>query len=256
LLGAAPARGDGSGGESIATDRPDFVESSQAVGARRFQIETSVAYERVKAGALTTHTITSPTLLRFGVADGWEVRLETDAFVWSRGDVADDAARATESGFSDLSFGAKWHTHDGGSGAWSPSIGWLLHADVSTGSEPFRGDGVRPSLRAVGEWQLPGCLSLGLMPGIAYESADAGGRRAAGIFGAVVGRQLTPSLRAFAELSAQQIAGEALGGDIVTVDLGAALLVSPVTQVDTAVSFGLTDGSPDFAWTLGLSSLR
>ncbi|WP_254926575.1 hypothetical protein [Janthinobacterium sp. PC23-8] len=47
---AVLAAGDGAGGsDKIATDRPDFVESSNVVGKYRFQIETSVAQERNKA---------------------------------------------------------------------------------------------------------------------------------------------------------------------------------------------------------------
>lgn len=60
--------------DKIATDRPDFVESSATVGKNRFQVETSIAFDTKKADGLEEDSYTTPTLLRYGFADVWEAR--------------------------------------------------------------------------------------------------------------------------------------------------------------------------------------
>src|SRR5262245_3846378 len=76
---AARAADDG-----IVTDRPDFVESSLTVGKYRFQIETSVNLERDDQDDVKFRTWTTPTLLRFGVSDNLELRLESDGYTRAR----------------------------------------------------------------------------------------------------------------------------------------------------------------------------
>ena len=66
--------------ESIATDRPDFVESSDVVGAGRFQLETGVTTDRRAQDGITLRTLTTPTLFRLGTGATTELRLETDGY--------------------------------------------------------------------------------------------------------------------------------------------------------------------------------
>ena len=67
-----------SAADTITTDRPDAVESSLTVGRGRFQIETSVAQERDKDAGTKTTVRTTPTLLRLGVTENVEIRLESE----------------------------------------------------------------------------------------------------------------------------------------------------------------------------------
>src|SRR5262245_3091965 len=67
--------------EPIATDRPDFVESADVVGDGRFQIETGLSYERSRANGQTSRGRATPLLLRYGVGDTLELRLETDGLL-------------------------------------------------------------------------------------------------------------------------------------------------------------------------------
>lgn len=104
------AAGDDSGdSDKIATDRPDFVESSDVVGKYRFQIETSVALERNKEDGFKERTFSTPTLLRYGVSDNLELRAETDGRLVARTDDLVAGTRVTERGYGDLSLGVKWH---------------------------------------------------------------------------------------------------------------------------------------------------
>lgn len=233
----------------IATDRPDFVESSNVVGAGRFQIEAGLSFERDRSEGLRTRGFTTPTLLRLGVHDAWELRLESDGRsvlkTQERG-----AGPDTQRGYADLSLGLKWHMQD--EAGWRPSVGWLLHADLDSGSAAFRGEGVRPSLRVVAEWSLPGDYSLGVMPGIGLERT-AGERHAAAIFGLVLGKAFTERWRGFVEVAAERIARGKHGGSVVTHDVGTAFLVTRSLQIDAAMQIGANRNTADFGGGVGLS---
>ena len=73
---------------TVIPDRPDFVESSDVVGKGRVQLETSVAWERDRAGAVKTRLASTPTLLRIGTGEDWELRFETDGRLRLRTDEA------------------------------------------------------------------------------------------------------------------------------------------------------------------------
>ncbi|MBC7730377.1 MAG: transporter [Bacteriovorax sp.] len=238
--------------EPIATDRPDFVESSDVVGKGRFQLETSVAFERDRQAGLSTRLRSTPTLLRWGISEDWELRLETEGALRLRS--SGPGGVTTESGFGDVSLGAKWHWREGNEEAGTPGMAWLFHVDVDSGSAAFRGPGLRPSIRMVAEWELVGGYSFGVMPGVYTDRNDAGQRYVGGIFAVVLGKSLTDKLRGFVELSGQQLAARKNGGNLLTFDTGLAYLLSNDLQVDLALSRGLNKTSPDFSWTVGLSS--
>ncbi len=245
LLPLGTARAD----DTITTDRPDVVESSDVVGAGRFQIETSVAHERGSAAGARIRTRSNPTLLRYGLSDQCELRLETDGRLSTRGS---DGSRA--SAWADTAVGAKWHVQDGDEDRGRPGIAWLVHADLDTGSSASRGQGTRPSLRMVAEWELPGGYAAGVMPGLFAERNDAGQRYVGGTLAVVLGKSWGDDLRSFVEVAAQRLASGRNGGNSVTVNTGMARLLSPSLQVDVAVSSGVTRQAPDFAWTLGFSA--
>jgi outer membrane putative beta-barrel porin/alpha-amylase len=239
--------------DNLATDRPDFVESSAVVGRGRVQVETSVAGERdVDAAGTRLSARATPTLVRVGVGERTELRLETDA--WSRLNVRDAAgAEQRERGFADVSLGVKWHQQDGDEASGRPALAWLAHLDVDSGSAAFRGERVVPSLRLVAEWELPHDFCFGVMPGL-YAERDAEGRRfVGGILAAVVGYAWTPRFRTFLEVAGEQIARSRHGGSVVVADVGAAYVLTPSMQIDAAVSHGLNDDAPDRRWTLGFS---
>jgi hypothetical protein len=165
------------------------------------------------------------------------------------------AGTLREEGFSDISLGFKWHTHDGEAGSISPSVGWLIHTDISSGSTEFRGRGARPSLRGVAEWEFPYDLSLGVMPGVIYDFDQEDRGFIGGIFGLVVGKSWSDNFRTFLEVAGQQLTSKEHGGNVITYDAGAAYLIRSNLQVDTAASIGATDDTPDFSWTIGVSML-
>jgi hypothetical protein len=237
--------------DGIVTDRPDFVESSDVVGKGRFQIETSIAGDRNNADGIKDRTYSTPTLLRYGIADAWELRVESDGRIRATATDVASGMRSTDNGYADISLGLKWHVLDE-DGA-RPSLGLLAHVDLDTGSAAFRAPGRGGSLRAVAEWELPNEFSLGVMPGVAWKPNDDGGRYTSGILGVVLGKGWTDQFRTFIEYAAQQVAHARDGGTVASFNAGAAYLLTNTVQIDTAMSRGLNDRTPDWSWTVGLS---
>ena len=192
------------------------------------------------------------TLLRFGVGESLELRLESDGYVDSRTDDVTTPGPQRVRGMADSAFGVKWHMLDGE--GVRPSVAWLLHADLPSGSPSLRGHGIRPSLRASLEWELPHENSLGIMPGVIYDSADDGHRYTAGILAVTFGHNWTEQFRTFGEVAAHQLATPGDGGNIVTYDFGVAYLITPKVQIDAAMFIGANHQTPDIAWTIGLSA--
>lgn len=237
--------------EGIVTDRPDFVESSNVVGFQRLQVETSFAIDRSRSATLRERLLSTPTLLRYGISDTVELRVESDGRVATRTHGPASGERSSEAGYADTALGLKWHVADA-VGA-SPSLGVLVHADAPSGSRALRGEKWRPSLRVVAEWELPNEMSLGLMPGVGADTDALGRRYTHGIVGAVLGKQLSDRLRGFVEIAAPHVARSSHGGTQATFDIGAAYLITDTLQVDTMVARGLNSRTTDLSWTVGLS---
>lgn len=251
LLWATAAAADD---DKIVTDRPDAVESSDTVGPGRFQLETSVAgnwTRREQASGLRRKNTSMPTLLRYGVGDKFELRLETDGRVATRarGDEGAESAR----GWADASVGFKWKQQDGDPKAGKPDLAWLGHIDLPTGSRAFRGTGTRPSLRMVLEFDLPGDVAIGIMPGIALDKRADGKREASGIFAAVIGKEWTDKVRTFAEIAMPRIATMRNGGNVMLLDLGIDYWIEKQIKVDFMIQRGLNKNSPDWGATAGFS---
>src|SRR6478609_3273820 len=246
LLGLALVAAPLAAQEPIATDRPDFVESSMTVGTKVFQLETSAATDWTTSAGTTARVIATPTLLRYGISRTLELRLETDGFYRASVDGV-----GSESGMADAALGIKWHAVDE-AGA-RPAIAFLLHGDVPTGSAAFRGIGIRPSLRTVGEWALPGEFGLGVMPGIAYDPEGGEGQQWTALLGVTLGRPVSESLRFFVEYAAEQLPTSSNGGTIALVETGAAFLLTADTQLDLSYRHGVTSLAADHSIALGFS---
>lgn len=248
-IGALPA----CAADTITPDRPDFVESSDVVGRGRVQIETGFISERNDADGLKTRTRSTPTLLRLGFSDDIEFRVETDGFLRTRVQDTATGVTQTERGFADTALGFKWRMQEGDETKGQAGMAWLVHVDIDSGSAAFRGQGLRPSLRFVAEWDLPQDFSIGVMPGIVADKNDEGHRFASGMFAVTVGKALSPAWHGFVEIAGQQLASRRNGGNVVSFDFGASYLVNDSLQLDIAASRGLTRDTPDFQWGAGLS---
>ena len=218
--------------EPIDTDGPDFVESSEVVPRGRFQYEIDV--QEVHGRSAPSSAISTPTLLRYGFADNFELRIAPEGYVRQEG----------RSGLGDTAFGLKWHAQDRDAASGKPAISWILHFDTPSGAEPFKGRGVRPSLRSVITWELTRDLALGVMPGIKYDTRDDGSRFTAGILGVVLNGRFSDRFRGFVEMSVPQIARAGDGGMLASWDVGVAYLVTEDLQIGARTGIGANHRSP------------
>jgi hypothetical protein len=238
--------------DAISTDRPDFVESSNVVGKGVFQVETSLSYERDRSNGATSRTRSTPTLLRFGVTEDLELRVESDGLI--RQVVSDNGATTTQSGTADTSLGAKWRFRAADEASGQAALAVLAHVDLDSGSRAFRGAGKVPSLRFVAEWELPGDASVGVMPGIFYGKDEASRNRYwGGILAATYSRPLTAATRGFIELAGQELRSNRHGGNVISFDTGVAYAIDSETQLDFSINFGLNERTPDRTLSVGFS---
>lgn len=255
-LAAAGARAGDE--DTVSSDRPSVAESAQVVGKGRFQLETGLQWERQRDADLHTRTLSTPTLLRFGLGASTELRIETEGRTVIHASEPGNGPLPTVAGYADTELGIKWRLaaqQEQGLGGM-PSLGVLLHAALPSGSRALRGHGLRPSLRVPAEWEMAGGYSLGLMPGLGVDSDDEGKRYAYGIIAAELDKEFNERMHGFVELAAPQIARASHGGTQVLVDAGLAWLVNKDCQLDVFLAQGLNRRTPGLALGFGLTLRR
>lgn len=240
--------------DTINPDQPGIAETSKVVGQGRVQLETGVQWDRQRDDASHQRTLTMPTLLRVGLGESTELRIETDGRTIVHESDPGTGAHNVTAGWADTELGLKWHLAD--QQGQAPSMGVLLHAALPSGSSALRGVGLRPSARLVAEWDLPHDLSFGVMPGVGSDSDDNGARYGYGILAASLGKEFSERLHGFVELAAPQIARAAHGGTQASFDTGLTWLVNKDCQLDVQLMHGLNRRTPDLSVGIGLSVRR
>jgi Putative MetA-pathway of phenol degradation len=238
-------------GDSIDTDGPDFVDSSEAVGKDRFQIEQELVSERDRRNAVLRRTISTPTLMRYGISETVELRLSGDTQV--RETASNSGIDTSLSGRGDLALGLKWHSQDRDEAKNTPAVSWILQLDTPSGSKEFRGPGLRPSLRSIITWDLPHELSLGVMPGLAHDSRADAHRFTSAILGISLAKRLTERFRIFVESSTSQFARAENGGVVSAWDIGTAYLLTDDWQLGGRFAVAANRNSPGSAFVVELA---
>jgi hypothetical protein len=105
-----------------------------------------------------------------------------------------------------------------------------------------------------GEWALPNDFSLGVMPGMAVDYNTLGRRQANGTFSVTLGKTWSPQWRTFVDMARDRVAGVQIAGVSTSVDAGVTFVATPSTQIDFAVTRGLSDTAPPFQAGVGVSS--
>lgn len=241
-------------GDVINPDRPNVANSSQVVGDGRLQLEIGVNWDRQRNDDLHLRTLSTPTLLRIGLGDTTELRIETDGRSIEHELDPATRARTTTAGWNATSIGFKWRFAEGE--GVHPALGLIGSAALPSGSSALRVKGVLPQLVLAAEWDLPQGWSLAVTPGAGADVDDDGARYHYGILAASLGKKFTEQVQGFFEVAAPQIASASHGGDRMQVDAGVSWRLNKNCQVDAMVVHGLNRQTPDLSLAFGLSVRR
>lgn len=249
LLVPVSARAEAEAPGDIVTDRPDVAESSETVGAGRFQAELGVDLESSTAEGERALDLRTPLKLRFGLSERWEAHLETEGYAGQFVEGEDG-----EHGAGDIDLGVKVNLYPGE--GWIPSTGLLLALTLPAGSGPGAGRAVDLSPTLAVDWGIGDHWGIGANLGFTFGLWDeaAGAPEQAFRFALAVGRTWAPlseRLRTYLEVFGEHSLGH--GDQVLMLDGGFSLLLSPNLQLDLALRGGLTHAAPDFGGGLGMS---
>ncbi len=238
-LVASGARAD------IVTDRPDVAESSETVGAGRFQLEAGTALDAADDGE--TLNMSTPLKLRLGITDSFELHLETPGLLVVR-ETGAAGEGDTQVGFGAVDLGFKLHLAAGG--GLLPSTGVLLALTLPSGGSDDASMALSPTLAM--DWEITDALGAGANVGLTFNLHE--GATHAVRYALAVGRTLAPlsdRLRLYAEVSGESPMGD--GEHEVWLGGGVSFLVTPDLQLDAAASAGMTEATPLLTAGVGIS---
>lgn len=239
LLLASPALAEppaaGSAQEDLINpDRPGIADGSMVVGTGRFQAEAGLQYEYHSTAQGHLQLVFLPTLLRFGLSDAWELRIEGNSYTWQQ--TNEDGQQSRTDGFSPASIGAKYHFIDDG-GFDRPSVGAILRIFPPAGSGAFHTHRFTGDFRLTADWNFSSEWSLNPNIGIARIEDINQHTATPGLFAMTLNYNPSPILNFFAD-TGMQSAETHHGRASVIVDAGTAYIVGRDIQLDASVGWG------------------
>ena len=222
------------------------------VAAARKLIDDTMEKERAVVAVLRENVVSRV------MATSWRLTLGTPyvtraTAIVSRAptpnDLSDDTAQPPPESL-DLSLGARWRVVHGDANSHVPFAAWM--PDLQTADT--HDAALRPTTSLSGEWALPNDFSLGVMPGMAVDYSMLGRRQATGTFAVTLGKSWSPQWRTFVDMARDRMAAVQIAGVSTSMDAGITFVATPSTQIDFAVTRGLSDMAPPFQAGVGVSS--
>jgi hypothetical protein len=237
LLGACSAAG--ADDDALDPDRPDVSSGTRTVGARRVQLETGVLLERTRlAGEPTERRIAAETLLRIGVTERLDLRVDAEPIVALRG--VEDAIDV-----GDFRVGAKWRFFEASETTAWPRLALLPSVKLPTAPTPIGSGKADYALLLAASFELPADLALDATAGLAaIGQTRPSGYLLQALVSASLSRKLAPAVTGFGEIFYAS-REEWSGRDQVGVDAGVVWTVLPNLALDAAVGTSLYGRLPD-----------
>jgi hypothetical protein len=239
--------------DQFAPATPVASSGGFAATARRL-IDDTLDKERAVVAVLRANVVSRVMASSWRLSLGAPYVTRATAIV-SHGPVPNDfldesTAPATDDDAIDLSLGARWRVVHGDANSHVPTAAWMPDLQAADAHNAA----LRPTMNLSGEWALPNDFSLGVMPGMAVDYSVQGRRQSTGTFAVTLGKTWSPQWRTFVDMARDRMASVQVAGVSTSVDAGITFVATPTTQIDFAVTRGLSDTAPAFQAGLGLSS--
>ena len=233
--------------DPIATDRPDFTESSTTVGAGVAQIEAGYTYTRRSNEQLRSHAWGEP-LLRVGVVADW---IELRAALAPTSEIANIVGNGLkESGVEDLYLGVKIGLT--AQSSWLPELSVVPQMTFPTGNTHFTSGRTLPGCNLIYGWDITESLSStgSTQFNFAVNGNDTYVEWAQSW---TLGLALTDTVGCYSEWFAIIPNGSFSMATEQYLDGGLTWRLNDDIQLDARVGTGLNDAAADFFGGIGLS---
>lgn len=223
LLGPGTAGAASSLDEPLVTDRPDFTESTDTLPPGHGQLEGGVTLTEIDGDDTTSW---GELLLRIGLHERWELRLESGSYAVLR-----PRGAPSVEGLEDAAIGFKVRLVD--ARGRRPALSLLGATSLPTGDSELSSSSWQPSGLVAAAWELSPRLSLGANGGLEYASEE-GERFGRGSASVALGFAASDRLGLYAELYG--FSRETPRGDpTLTADGGVTFLLSDDAQLDARI---------------------
>jgi len=230
----------------IQTDRPSISNSTSTVPPGALQIEGGVEYSLSRVSGPDERQFVLSAMLRAGLTDRLEVRLDGAPLVRLRG-------AENDTGFGDPTLGVKYRFLDAREGSWWPSLGLLPFVKLPIARAPIGSERVDFGLTGLASVDLPWQLGLDANVGL---SAIGQSKRDAFLLqevaSASLSRQLGERWSTYVEVFYSSPA-ERGAPDIVGFDAGIQFFVMRRVALDAAAETSLGGSGPGYAVRAGVS---
>ncbi len=242
LLAAQPAIAQSD--DLINADRPGIADSSTTVRRGTVQVEAGVERDDATADGVAQHALSTPALVRYGLSEAFELRVEGNGFQRVAGSEG-------SSGWAPASIGAKVHLMSEDAPHHRPSLGVIARLFVPSGSGEFRSRTFTGDLRLAADLDLSERWAVNPNIGIRFDDGD--GRFTAALAAMTVQYNFSPRLNIFVD-GGMQAPEQRHGTSSVLLDSGVAWIVGTSTQLDASIGWGAHGETPPRVfWSAGLS---
>jgi hypothetical protein len=214
--------------DGIDSDRPGFADSSKVVPRSRVQLEAGFQREVRRVDEDPRRQTILPALLRLGVADKWEARLESELFAWTR---HPDGTRSEA--WAPYSIGFK-HQLLEAQGS-KPTFGVIARLSPPSGSKVQRTQHTTGDMRLAADFELGPQWSINPNIGFGWDEDNEGRRFSTRLLAMTLAYKPMDRLEVFADFLVQDPEAHGAGSGVIY-DAGIAYRVSRDVQLD--FSFG------------------
>ncbi len=227
--------------DTINPDRPGLADGSNVVGAGRVQVETGLQRDDRSGNGTRSRTLFLPTLLRVGLTDKVEFRVESNTY--TRVTQTDPTqGRVKTEGVAPAAVGLKVHFIDA-DGSQRPSVGAIVRFFPRSGSSNFGTTRATGDFRLAADWDFLPEWSLNPNVGVGVYEGEARRLYTAGLFAATLNYNPSKSLNFFVDTGVQTPETRH-GRTAVLVDAGMAWLLGRDLQFDFSAGTRVAGQTP------------